>query len=269
MASAPALAHGVALRLAGRLAACPPSRSDARASPAPLLFCGLLLPACQPLHQFPDPARALAGTWDNQAQYEAADPELHRPPAAGTPYEWLDRQHATFRIVEAPALAGAGGTAVHLLWRSGGPDGPISRQRLWVFRPNPHSGRLEMHFHAFLDPEPFADATPDSAAFRTLTIREVTTYPDRCVLPVRRTRHGFRAQIPQFCEISARSGRTMTLSADIRLTRFALTYAEQGLLPDGSVAFRVPNPGPYVFTRLPPAGPSPEAPLDAAASARP
>jgi hypothetical protein len=108
-----------------------------------------------------------------------------------------------------------------------------------------------MHFHAFLNPEPFATADPDSMAFRTLTSRDVTTYPDRCILPVKRTRHGFRAQIPQFCEVTAQSGRTMTLFADIVLTRFSLTYVEQGLLPDGSVAFRVPNPGPYVFTRLP------------------
>jgi hypothetical protein len=231
------------------LAAPLPSRSDARALRARLLPLIALLPACQPLHQFPDPARALVGTWDNQAQFEAADPALHRPPAAGDPYPWLDRQHATFRIVEAPALAGAGGTAVHLLWRAGGPEGPISRQRLWVFRPEPHSGRLEMHFHAFLNPEPFATAAPDSVAFRTLTLRDVTAYPERCVLPVKRTRHGFRASIPQFCEISTQSGRVMTLSADIQLSRDSLTYSEQGLLPDGAVAFRVPSPGPYVFAR--------------------
>jgi hypothetical protein len=206
-----------------------------------------LLPACQPLHQFPDPARALVGSWDNEAQFAAADPSLHRPPAAGDSYPWLDRQHATFRIVEAPALAGAGGTAVHLLWRAGGPDGPISRQRLWVFRPHPHTGRLEMHFHAFLNPDPFASAAPDSPAFRTLSARDVTTYPERCVLPVKRTRHGFRASIPPFCDITAQSGRAMTLSAEIVLARFSLTYSEQGLLPDGTVAFRVPNPGPYVF----------------------
>lgn len=210
----------------------------------------LFLPGCQTLGAFPDPATALGGAWDNRAQFEAADPSLHRPPAAGTPYAWLDRQHAIFRIVEAPALAGAGGTVVHLVWRSGGPGGPVSRQRLWVFRPNARTGRMAMHFHAFAgDAAAFATAAPSSSLFRTLTQREVTSYPDGCALPVRRTRDGFVARIPEGCTIVARSGRTMTLSAEIRLAGDTLSYAEAGRLPDGPYAFRVPNPGPYLFRR--------------------
>ncbi len=215
----------------------------------PALLLALLLPGCQTFGAFPDPATALVGTWDNEAQFAAADPALHRPPAAGTPYAWLDRQHALFRIVQAPALAGAGGTAVHLVWRSGGPDGPVSRQRLWVFRPDPRTGRTVMHFHALRDPVPFATAAPDGFAFRTLTLRDVTSYPEPCALPVRRTRTGFAARIPEGCTITAQSGRTMTLSAEIRLAGNSLDYAEAGTLPDGQFAFRVPNPGPYRFTR--------------------
>lgn len=222
-------------------------------SPARLLLplAALLLigPSCQTFGAFPDPAWGLKGQWSNAAQFAAADPALHRPPAAGTPYEWLDHQHASFRIVEAPALSGAGGTAVHLVWRSGGPDGPISRQRLWVFRPHPNTGRLRMHFHAFLNAEPFATASPDSPLFRTLTLRDVTSYPDECALPVRVTRNGFRAHIPDGCQITAQSGRSMQLAADIRLEGKRLTYTEAGVLGDGSFAFKVPNPGPYLFEK--------------------
>jgi hypothetical protein len=106
-----------------------------------------------------------------------------------------------------------------------------------------------MDFHAFRDPAPFATAAPDSALFRTLTLREVTSYPDNCALPVRRTRDGFVARIPEGCDITAQSGRTMRLAAEIRLSRDTLSYAEAGRLPDGQFAFRVPNPGPYLFVR--------------------
>lgn len=225
----------------------PPRQRTRRGAAA--LGLAVLASGCQTLGTFPEPATVLSGTWDNAAQFAAADPALHRPPAAGAPYEWLDRQHAVFRIVEAPALAGTGGTVVHLVWRSGGPDGPVSRQRLWVFRPDPRTGRLAMHFHAFLDPAPFATAAPDSFAFRTLTLRDVTSYPGACALPVRRTRTGFVARIPEGCTITAQSGRTMTLAAEIRLSGNLLSYAEAGILPDGQFAFRVPNPGPYLFNR--------------------
>jgi hypothetical protein len=190
---------------------------------APLLTLLLLAPSCQTFGAFPDPAWALRGNWSSTAQYEEADP-----------------QHVTFRSVEAPALAGAGGTAVHLVWRSGGADGPISRQRLWVFRPNARTGRPQMHVHALLNPEPFATATADSPLFRTLTSRDVTSYPDECALPVRVTRSGFRARMPEGCDVTAHSGRSMTLPAEIRLEGRRLTYSKAGIPP---------NPGPYLFER--------------------
>ncbi len=216
---------------------------------AAALALALLGGGCQTFGAFPDPATAVAGRWDNAAQHAAADPALHRPPVAGTPYQWLDRQHALFRVVEAPALAGTGGTAVHLVWRSGGPDGPVSRERLWVFRPDPRTGRPRMDFYLPPPGGALVEAAPDSYAFRTLTQRDVTGYPDDCALPVRRTRTGFTARIPDGCTVTAQSGRAMTLQAEIRVAGETLRYAEAGLLPDGAFAFRVPNPGPYIFIR--------------------
>ncbi|MFM7708471.1 MAG: hypothetical protein ACKO9D_10690, partial [Gammaproteobacteria bacterium] len=71
----------------------------------------------------------LVGTWDNRAQYEAAPAALKVPPTVEG--EWMDLQHARFTRVAAPAL---GSHVVYLEWRRSGPEGEISRQRLWSFR---------------------------------------------------------------------------------------------------------------------------------------
>jgi hypothetical protein len=197
----------------------------------------------------PHPAERLAGVWDNRRQFDTADPALRRPPAAGTPYPWLDRQHALFREVEAPGLAGPNGRAVHLVWRSGGPDGPVSRQRLWVFRPAADGG-YAMQFLLPKRADPLLDAAPDGPAFRALGPTDVVGYPPACDLPVRPSPQGFEAHIPPDCVIVAGSGRTMRLQASIRLEGDRLVYSEAGLLPDGSFAFRVPGSDPYCFDRL-------------------
>ncbi|MFN3369925.1 MAG: CpcT/CpeT family chromophore lyase [Sphingomonadaceae bacterium] len=190
----------------------------------------------------------MAGDWDNQRQHAVADPALHRPPAAGTPYPWLDQQHARFRLVQTPGLAGPDERAIHLVWRSGGPDGPISRQRLWIFRPATN-GSFTMRFLMPRQAGGLAEAAPDSAAFRALGPADVVSYPASCDLPVTPTRRGFVASIPAVCEIMAGSGRTMRLEARIELDGDKLTYAEAGRLPDGSFAFRVPGGGSYCFER--------------------
>lgn len=197
---------------------------------APLLALLLLAPSCQTFRAFPDPAWALRGDWSGAAAVEAA----------GTPDEGPDPPQLTFRIVEAPALAGAGGTVVHLVWRAGGAEGPIRRQRLWVFRPDPKSGRTRLHVHTLLKPLPFATAPADSALFRTLTARDVASHPESCALTVRVTRNGFRARMPEACEISAPASDPMPLTAEVRLEGQRLTYSEAGMLP---------GTGPYIFTR--------------------
>lgn len=136
---------------------------------------------------------------------------------------------------------------MHLVWRSGGPDGAISRQRLWVFRPTPGGG----YTMAFLMPRggpALADADP--SAFRALGPDDVVSYPPGCELPVTPTPRGFVARIPPGCEIVAASGRRMRLEASIEVDGDRLTYAEAGILPDGSHAFRVPGAQPYCFDRV-------------------
>jgi hypothetical protein len=195
-----------------------------------------------------DHAVRLTGSWDNSAQMAAAPDALKRPPVAGGAYEWIDGQHATFFPVRAPAITGRGARAIYLIWRSGGPDGPISRQRLWVFRNSAEHG-LGMDFYAFKDGRPFETAKRGDDAFKRLTLNDLTAYGPQCTLPVTATDTGWRAAIPSSCAITARSGRKMTLSAQIELSSDTLTYSEQGTLESGALAFKVPGGPSYQFVR--------------------
>lgn len=198
------------------------------------------------------PAEALIGTWNNQAQIKAAPAELLRPPAAGNPYPWVDAQSAHFFDVKAPKIAEPKDQAIYLVWRSGDATGPISRQRLWVFRPQ-EGGRMVMDFYAFKTPEAFANAQPGTAAFQNVTLDDLTAYGPACSLPVIKTATGWTASIPASCSITARSGRKMTLSAVLTLDGERFSYQEHGLLESGAYAFKVPGGPAYQFTKKGPA----------------
>jgi len=193
-------------------------------------------------------AAMLEGAWSNAAQFAQAPEFLKRPPAAGFPYPWLDRQHATFRVVSAPQLTGADGRAVYLEWRRGGPDGPVSRQRLWVFVPGPD--RPEMAFFSFRAPADFEGAKGTAERFAALEPTALVGYGPTCNLAVERGPSGWNASIAENCRIVAQSGRSMRLAARISLNGDTLFYEEEGVLPDGSYAFRVPGGIAYEFARL-------------------
>lgn len=214
----------------------------------------LCLSACASLGglQPRTPAEALIGTWNNQAQINAAPAELLRPPAAGNPYPWVDAQSAHFFDVKAPKIAGPKDQAIYLVWRSGDASGPISRQRLWVFRPQ-EGGRMVMDFYAFKTPEAFANAQPGTVAFQNVTLDDLTAYGPACSLPVIKTATGWTASIPASCSITARSGRKMTLSAVLTLDGERFSYQEHGLLESGAYAFKVPGGPAYQFTKKGPA----------------
>jgi hypothetical protein len=193
-------------------------------------------------------ANSLTGSWNNAAQMAAAPDSLKRPPVAGGAYEWIDGQYATFFPISVPALTTDGATVIYLAWRTGGPSGPISRQRLWVFRTD-SGGAIGMDFYAFKDGRAFEPATGDSDAFKALTLDDLTAYGPLCTLPVVTTPTGWSAAIPATCAITARSGRKMVLSAQIRVDRTTLSYREQGILESGAVAFKVPGGPAYQFIR--------------------
>lgn len=189
----------------------------------------------------------VAGAYDTRRQFELAPQALRREPAAGHPYDWLDRQHAVFRWVHAPSL---GEHVLLLEWRRGGPDGPISRQRLWVFERR--QGEWRMDFYTLPD-EP--GATPRSRlddSFTSLRREELTGYGGACALIATPVRRAVQFSIPPSCSIVARSGRRMQLRAVVRFGEGELRYREQGVLEDGTIAFMVPGQVglDYVFERV-------------------
>ena len=201
---------------------------------------------------------ALVGTWDNRAQYDAAPAALKVPPSVEG--DWIDLQHARFTRVAAPAL---GSHVVYLEWRNGGPEGAISRQRLWSFRRDA-AGKLVMDFYAFRDGAPYAGQGISPQAFSGVTPEQLRGYPPGCELDfARRAEGGFLGAVsPERCSIVAASGRRMGILAEIDLRADgALGYRESGRLEDGRYAFRVPPTQPYRFERI--ARPAAAAFLDA------
>jgi CpeT/CpcT family (DUF1001) len=196
-----------------------------------------------------DPSRALIGVWDNSTQMASAPEALKRPPVAGGAYEWIDGQHATFFPANVPALTGDGAKAIYLVWRNGGPSGPISRQRLWVFRTAP-DGQKSMDFYAFKTAAAFETVSSGGEAFKAISLDDLTAYGPLCTLPIVPVAGGWSAAIPETCAITARSGRKMVLSARIEVTGNALYYSEQGTLESGALAFKVPGGPPYHFVRV-------------------
>jgi hypothetical protein len=190
----------------------------------------------------------LVGVYDNAAQMTAAPEDLRRPPAAGHPYDWIDLQHAAFFPVSAPAL---GEAVLYLEWRAGGPDGPISRQRIWAFRRDA-AGAPVMDFFTIRAPERFAGRGAEPGAFAALSPDDLVGYGEACALRVALLEEGgFLAQIrPEACRITARSGRSMGIAADVRVRPGSIEYAEAGILEDGSYAFKVPGAGAYELRSL-------------------
>ncbi len=218
------------------------------------LAAGALLSACATPD---DPAPreidavlgALEGAFDNADQYAAADDALKRPPAPGHPYDWIDQQYAEFHVVDAPNV---GDHVVYLEWRAGGPEGEISRQRLWVFNAD-ETGRVTgMDFHTFADPAPYAGRGDEDGAFADVAREALTAYPDGCTLSLARPAwDGWRFELnPETCLITARSGRQMALFARIDVEPGApgvVEYSESGVLEGGAYAFKVPGGPPYRF----------------------
>ena len=194
-------------------------------------------------------ARALEGTFDNRAQWDQAPDRLRRPPAAGHPYDWIDLQFASFYAVDAPTL---GHTVIYVEWRAGGPDGPISRQRIWTLR-NEGPELARMDFYTFRDPAPYAGRGDDPAAFAALKAEDLIGYGADCGLFVTERREELLVATihENTCTITSRSGRRMGIRASVILAGNSLTYSEAGILEDGSFAFLVPGGANYQFLRSP------------------
>ena len=202
--------------------------------------------ACHAVAASPAGPADLAGRFDNADQVDALPAEVSREPRPGEP--WLDRQFARF----VPFPAGQLGEHVYYLeWRAGGPEGRISRQRVWAFGPT-REGVTPMRFYTLERGEDWAAAAGDLAALAALSATTLLPYPDGCEVLFATTGDGrFEGEIPPgACSIVARqSGRRMEIRARIALDGDRLEYDEAGILEDGRAAFRVPEGHRYEFLR--------------------
>jgi hypothetical protein len=188
----------------------------------------------------------LAGEFDNLAQSSSLPPEVLREPKPGQP--WVDLQFA--RFVPFPA-ADLGEHVYYLEWRAGGPEGRISRQRVWAFL-TAREGVTPMRFYTLERGEDWAAAAGDPAGLVSLAATTLLPYPEGCEVLFKTTGDGqFAGEIPAgACSIQARqSGRRMEIRARISLGADTLEYDEAGLLEDGRAAFRVPEGYRYEFRR--------------------
>jgi CpeT/CpcT family (DUF1001) len=188
-------------------------------------------------------AGSLIGEFDTQAQFEQADTALKVPPSVSG--AWLDRQYARMVQVRAPAI---GKMLIYLEWRSGGPDGPISRQRIWAF--DEAADGVRMRFYTIKRPE-LLPARIVPGAVLSLKPEDLIGYPAECAARFSWINQVYTGRIdPKDCRIVAQSGRGMRLDVTIRVDRDGFDYQEAGILDSGVRAFVVPPTVPYRFRRV-------------------
>jgi hypothetical protein len=213
----------------------------------------LMLASCAPGHAKPEmevlarpPWVLLPGIYSNAEQRDLVPETLSRVPVAGNTDPWLDTQVARFYMINAPRL---GGEAIYLEWSAGEDAGPISRQRIWVFRPGP-DGNTVMDFYTLKSPELFAGKGEEPGAFETIGPSDLIGYGDSCALTQETPQaETYVFRIPTTCVITSRSGRRMSLEAQVVITPDGVDYREAGRLEGGGTAFQVPGVGSYEFRK--------------------
>jgi hypothetical protein len=195
----------------------------------------------------PDAFERLEGRWSNAAQVQRLPADVARRASPGRP--WLDSQYARFVRFPAPQL---GELVYYMEWRAGGPEGEITRQRIWAFR---HRGTAAptMRFYVTERPDLWAASAADPALLATLAKDRLPEYPPGCEVVFARRGGGWEGAIPpEACVIVARqSQRRMTIAARVTLDGDRWHYDEAGTLDDGTKAFVVPEGHRYVFLRVP------------------
>jgi hypothetical protein len=191
----------------------------------------------------------IAGKFDNTQQVATGENLLRE--GIADPTRAPDPLYPIFSLIEAPAI---GEHVVYLQWHQGSADGPLQRQRIWVFTVDEERNAVMMDFYTLQEPARWRDAhlSPASAA-RDMTLADLLPYPSSCRLPFRRHIDVFIGEIPKGdCRIVSQQTRTeMIINARIVVGAEQLWYEESGVRPDGTTVFRVPVSGSYQFRRRP------------------
>lgn len=193
----------------------------------------------------PEPRYGSAAYWVSvlTGRFSNAQPDV--------PTHELDLYYATHTRVDAPAL---GEHAIYVEWRAGADDGPVSRQRLWVFREGEERWSAGFDVFKFRDPEAFAGRADEEGAFASLTGEDLIGYPEACVVADGSPAHGgyYFTIASNDCIVTAESGVEIRLRASLHGHHHFFTYREWASTLEGQIVFEFPEaPHPYSFRRLP------------------
>lgn len=184
-----------------------------------------------------DLAQMLEGRWDNAEQIESeGDPA--RP-----------HLHVRHEILGGGAFEGV---PLYAEMRTGGPDGEIYRQRVYVIRPAPGGRDMDMAVYELAEPAAYAGAS--GAALEDLTEADLIRFDPGCDFRWFEFSWGWKGNIEDGACVrtSTRSGREMIIGAEFTIRIDQFTHTENGrYADDGETAFGPPNNVANMYERAP------------------
>lgn len=181
-------------------------------------------------------AALMAGRFDNAAQSEA---------------DGRTRLHV---IHEAAASETLGGALIYAQLHTGGPDGPVYRQRVYQFADEPGAdGRLPMAVWTLRDPAGFADVAARADRLAALTQDDLERFDPGCDFFWTGDSALFLGEISKGdCLIRSRStGRELVVTAEFTISAELFTHGEAGRYQDdGEYAFAPEGGMPNHYDRV-------------------
>lgn len=150
--------------------------------------------------------------------------------------------YSYIRAVDLPAF---GDRAWYMEMRRNAPDGPVSRQRIYVLTDaaGPAGGRV-MVAYDFPEKAPYFGAWAAPQRLAGLRPEAMLSFPDGCVIEWFPQGEGAIGRVPPSrCRIvNKESGIPRDIAMDFGVSPAGMTLMEQGFNLDGSVAFGVAEP---------------------------
>lgn len=181
-------------------------------------------------------AALMMGRFDNAAQSEA---------------DGRTRLHVMHEAAGSETL---GGALIYAQLHTGGPDGPVYRQRVYQFADEPGpDGRLSMAVWTLRDPSGFAHAAARAERLTALTQDDLERFDPGCDFYWAGEGAVFLGEITKGdCLIQSRStGRELVVTAEFTISADLFTHGEAGRYrDDGAYAFAPEGGMPNHYDRV-------------------
>ena len=167
------------------------------------------------------------GRFDNYWQArEEAEAEVEHPHG---------RVHSIFKRVDLPVV---GENVFYVQQYSDGDPKKIYRQRLYSFVANEEKEAIELVIYAPPDTAAVVDAHLDPAKLAGLTLDDLRSYPGCEVYWQRQGTEFIGATEPDACRVvSQRSGRTLVISDDLKLTANEIWIQDRAVDDEGNYVY--------------------------------